>query len=270
MTENLQIDNKSLSIRVSTNGLSFCVYAPGTEQPFTYKEHDMNHTISLAANLKEALMTEPMLQQQYKRVNVLVTNPHCTTVPIAHFKQDEVQDVYALNFPKDSMPHVSYNVLRRSGVALVFGLDKRVYQLIIDDFPRARFYASPSTLIEFFSERATEDSTRKMFVYHHGKEMTLFAFSMDRLQFLNSFHVNTVADMQYYALNVWQQLGMDQVDDAMYVVGDNDMCQEFADKVQYFIHNVKQIDRKDDFKTRITRGNEYIPYDLQTLLVCGF
>ena len=260
----------SLSIRLCTNGLSFCVYAPGSERPFTYKVYDMNHTISLAANLKQALMTEPMLQQQYQRVNVLVSTTAITTVPVAYFDADDIEDTYALNFPKASPQHVSYNVLRRSGVALIFGIERSVYQLLLDDFPRARFYAASSTLIEFFSEKSLTGVYRKMYVYIHEKEITLYAFEQGRILFVNSYPVTSVSDMQYYILNVWQQLGFDQIDDYLFIVGDNDSRQELKDKIVYFLKNVSLIDRNEDFKGTLTEGYVMIPYDLQTLLVCGF
>lgn len=269
MTETI-INNKSLSIRLCTNGLSFCVYSPGSDAPFTYKVHDMNHTISMAANLKEALRTEPLLQQQYQRVNVLVTTTDVTTVPVAYFDAETVDDVYSLCFPKARPQHVTYNVLRRSGVALVFGIEKTVYQLLLDDFPRARFYASASTLIEFFSEKSAGGTNRKMYVYLHEREITVYAFEQGRMLFVNSFQVTGVSDMQYYILNVWQQLVFDQIDDALFIVGDNDNRQELSEKISYFLQNATQIDRSSDFHSRITEGNEMIPYDLQTLLVCGF
>lgn len=269
MTETT-INNKSLSIRLCTNGLSFCVYSPGSESPFTYKVHDMNHTISLAANLKQALKTEPLLQQQYQRVNVLVSTTHITTVPVAHFDAESVEDVYYLNFPKERPQHVTYNVLRRSGIALIFGIERNVYQLLLDDFPRARFYASASTLIEFFSEKSAGGKARKMYVYLHEKEITLYAFEQGRILFTNSYTVTGVSDMQYYILNAWQQLGFDQIDDALFIVGDNDNRQELTEKMSYFLQNASQIDRSSDFRDKITEGNTMHPYDLQTLLVCGF
>ena len=266
-----KINNKSLSIRVCSNGLSFCTYAPGQEEPFEYKVWDVNHTFSLTANLKDALMNEPMLKQDYRRVNVLITTPHFTTVPVAMFQKEDTQSVYQFVFPKDKPQHVSYNVLRRSGIAIVFGLDRNIHQLLLDDFPRARFYASASTLIEFFSERSMMGKGKKMFVYLHEKEMTVFAFEQGRMLFVNTFPVGGVADMQYYLLNVWKELGLDQIDDSLFVVGDNDrLCRDFADKIQYFLQNVSLIDRSEDFKDRLTQGNNFIPYDLQTLLICGF
>ena len=270
MAEN-QINNKSLSIRVCSNGLSFCTYAPGQAEPFEYKVWDVNHTISLAANLKDALMNEPMLKQDYQRVNVLITTPHFTTVPVAAFNREDIHAIYQFTFPKDKPQHVSYNVLRRSGIAIVFGLDRSIHQLLLDDLPRARFYASASTLIEFFSEKSLFGPGRKMYVYLHEKEITIYSFEQGRMLFVNNFDCTSVADMQYYTLNVWKELGFDQVDDALFVVGDmQQRTIELSEKIKYFLQQVSVIDRGEDFKDRLTMGNSLIPYDLQTLLICGF
>ena len=270
MAENL-ITNRSLSIRVCSNGLSFCTYAPGQKDPFVYKVWDVNHTISLTANLKEALMTEPMLKQEYQRVNVMIATPHFTTVPVAAFQKESVDALYRCAFPKDGPQHVSYNVLRRSGIAIVFGFDRNIYQLLLDDFPRARFYASASTLIEFFGEKSLFGPGRKMYVYQHEKEVTLYAFDQGRMLFVNTFDATSVADLQYYTLNVWKELGFDQIDDALFIVGDNEQrTTELSEKIKYFLQHVTLIDRTEDFKDKLTRGNSLMPYDLQTLLICGF
>lgn len=263
--------NRSLSIRVCSNGLSFCTYAPGQDSPFDYRPLEVNHTISLAANLKTALLNEPILQQDYQRVNVLVTNPHFTTVPVAAFQKEDVKDIYAFTFPKDKPQHVTYNVLRRSGIAIIFGMDKNIHQLLLDDFPRARFYASASTLIEFFGERSLLGQGKKMYAYLHEKEMSVYAFEQGRMLFANAFPVTSIADMQYYLLNVWKELGFDQMDDALFVVGDREeSTAALAEKIKYFLQQVSLIDRSEDFKDKLTMGNQLIPYDLQTLLVCGF
>ena len=271
MAENTLNNNKSLSIRVCSNGLSFCTYSPGQQQPFEYRQVDINHTISLAANLKEALRNEEMLQQDYLRVNVMVSVPHFTTMPVAAFQKDYVQSVYGMTFPKEKAAHVSYNVLRRSGIAIIFGMDRNIYQLLVDDFPRARFYASASTLIEFLSQRSLLDRGRSMYVYLHEKEMTLDAFDHGRMLFVNTFDVSAVNDMQYFILNVWKELEFDQIDDALCIVSDSDDgAAALSEKIRYFLQNVTVINRKDDFRNKLTMGNGLIPYDLQTLLVCGF
>ncbi len=270
MTETT-VNNKSLSIRVCSNGLSFCTYAPGQEEPFSYRVYDVNHTISLAANLKEALLSEDMLKEDYQRVNVLVTTPHFTTVPVAAFSKEDIEPIYQFTFPKDKPQHVSYNVLRRSGIAIIFGLERNIYQLLLDDFPRARFYASASTLIEFFSEKSMFGPGKKMFVYLHEKEITIYAFDQGRMLYVNDFFAQHVNDIQYYTLNVWNELGFSQMDDVLNVVGDSDeKCAKLAEKAKYFLQNVNVIDRSEDFRDKLTAGHGTIPYDLQTLLICGF
>lgn len=270
MAEN-QISNRSLSIRLCSNGLSFCVYAPGMEDPFEYKELEVNHTISMAANLKEALLNDPILKQDYQRVNVLIAMPHFTTVPVAVFKKEDVDSVYQFTFPKDRAQHVSYNVLRRSGIAIVFGLERSVYQMLHDDFPRARFYAAASTLIEFFSERSLLGSGKKMYAYLHEKELTIYAFDQGRMLYVNTFAAPSVADVQYYALNVWKELAFDQVDDVLCIVSDYEkLAVELSEKIKYFLQRVDVIERGEDFKDRLTQRHSMIPYDLQTLLICGF
>ena len=61
------------------------------------------------------------------------------------------------------------------------------------------------------------------------------------------------------------------MDDALFVVGDKEQRMvELSEKIKYFLQNVSVIDRREDFKDRLTQGNTHIPYDLQTLLICGF
>lgn len=263
-------NNKSLSIRISPDGLSFCVYSPAEPEPYTYRLMKPRPVVSLAANVKEALMSEPLLQTQYQRVNVLVTTPLFTTVPAVDFNRESINSIFNFVFPSQENCHVSYNVLRRSGIAIIFGLDKNVYKLLLDDFPRARFYASASTLVEFFSDKSVGTGNKKMYVYIHGKEMTVYCFHEGRMLFVNNYHVNGVNDCQYFIMNVWSQFGYDQLADGIEIVSDGDMSQLLSDKIQYFIKSVKLIDRDEDFRQTITHGNKVIPYDLQTLLICGF
>ena len=110
-----------------------------------------------------------------------------------------------------------------------------------------------------------------MFAYLHDKQLTLYAFDQGRMLFVNTFDAVSVADLQFYTLNVWKQLGFDQVDDALFVVGDMEQrTTELSEKIKYFLQNVSVIDRGEDFKDQLTMGNTHIPYDLQTLLICGF
>ena len=282
---------KSLSIRISTDGLSFCVYTPTAEQPYHYEHFDVKPVVSMAANLKEALQNVNILKEQYQRINVLVSTPMFTTVPTIAFDREHIEDTFNFTFYGTTSPsestrpshteqqHISYNVLRRSGIAIIFGLDRNVYQLLHDDFPRARFYAAASTLIEQFSERSMIGKGRQMYAYIHDQAslnnshsgsgmMTLYCFDQGRMLYVNTYNVRSINDCQFYLLQVWKTLGFDQLDDSLVIVEDENhthsdgIAQQLSNKLSYFIKQTSVIERSEPQ----FRG---IPYDLQTLLVCG-
>lgn len=264
------VNNKSLSIRIATDGLSFCVYSPAESQPYTYRKWKMNHLVSLAANLKAALTNEPMLQQLYKRVNVLVASPQYTTLPLVEFNRESISDIFSFVFPTSEPQHVSYNLLRHSGVAIIFGLDKVVHQLIIDDFPHARFYAAASTLIEHLGEKSLIGIGKHLFAYLHDKEMSLYAFDQGRMLLSNSYSVGNTDDCQYYLLQVWQQLGFEQLSDKLSIITDEQETCPLTERMRYFIKNVSEEENSKDAQISTSDAFAQIPYDLQTLLVCGF
>ncbi len=267
---NDKVLNKSLSIRIATNGLSFCTYAPDEEKPFEYKRYNVEPTVSLAANLKRALMTEPILQKQYQRVNVLIASPHAICMPAEYFDAENSNSIFKFNFPKASSMHISYNVLNHSGIAVVFGIERNIYQLLLDDFPQARFYASPSTLIEYVGNRNKIERSDQLFAYLHEKELTLYAFSNGAMMGFNTFSVVATEDSMYYILNMLQQLKFSQVEDVLTIAGDTGKEKELKSKISVFIKNTTVVDCKVEFSGYITEGNADIPFDLQTLLICGF
>lgn len=267
---NDKVLNKSLSIRISTNGLSFCTYSPDENKAFEYKKIDVQPTISLAANLKDALMKEPELKENYQRVNVMVVTPHTTCVPVEDFKPEDVETIYEFNFPDSENTHVSYNVLNRWGIAVIFGVSKNIHQLLIDDFPQARFYASLSTIIEHIGNKEKTSRKNKMYAYVLEHELTLYAFSNGTMRCFNTFQINSIDDCVYYILNMMQQLDFSQVDDSLLIVGNTGKEKDLHSKARSFVKDVSIIDCKEEFRNSITGGEASIPYDLQTLLICGF
>lgn len=267
---NDKVLNKSLSIRIATNGLSFCTYSPEEEKPFEYKKVDVQPTISMAANLKSALMNEPLLKEQYQRVNVMIATPHTTCVPFEDFEPEMAEDIYYFNFQDSPNTRVSYNILNNSGIAVVFGIEKNIYQLITDDFPHARFYAALSTIVEHIGNAEKTSRKNVLYVYLHEREANLYAFSNGSMLCYNSFPITAIDDCGYYILNMMQQLRFSQVDDSLRIIGNTGKENELHSKMHSFVKNVKVVDCKEEFRNSITGGDSAIPFDLQTLLTCGF
>ena len=61
------------------------------------ENYEANLTASLNVNLREALAVTPLAQEKYNNTEVLLNVPY-TLVPIERFDEDNVEDIYRLNF----------------------------------------------------------------------------------------------------------------------------------------------------------------------------
>lgn len=278
----MQAANRSLSIRISTDGLSFCTYSPTNDQAPQYITYPVKPIISMAANLKAALQSVPVFREDFQRINVLISSPHFTTLPTSEFQREQAAEIYRFVFPHQENCHVSYNILKRSGMAILFGVNKNIHQMLLDEYPRARFYASASTLIEYLGEQSLGGKGKRMYVYLHEqhlanangllpREMSVYCFDQGRILFANTYPIRTTSDCLYYILAVWKQLNLDVLNDSLHIVDDGSTCQDLMQSIRPYIQHVVPVEYHEE--TKIMSGNTHrrtIPYDLHTLLCCGF
>ena len=88
MTDNATNSTRRLVIRISKNSLSFST-TEGEE--VKYEPYALNSSISIAANMREALRTVEMLRQPYHRVLVMVDAP-VLMVPAEEFDESAVDE----------------------------------------------------------------------------------------------------------------------------------------------------------------------------------
>ena len=85
-----------------------------------------------------------------EKVNILIDTPRFTTIPFDLFEDESSETLFYHNFSKIDNEIVLCNVLGKSNIALLFGMDKYAHQLLIEQFPKARIFASISPIIEHF------------------------------------------------------------------------------------------------------------------------
>ena len=64
----------TLSIRLSTDGFSFSIYNPIHDSSLSFFEKEVEASLSLTANLKQAFRELDFLNHTYKRVNILMAS----------------------------------------------------------------------------------------------------------------------------------------------------------------------------------------------------
>jgi len=272
MAETFNLDHSelyTLSIRLSTDGFSFSVYNPVQDHPFYYIPYKTKHALSIAANVKEMLQQNESLKRPYKRIRIYTANSNYLPVPFELFDEEQTETFYTQSYPKDSNSLIFHNILPKANVAMLYTLNKTVYQLLKEQFPEARFYTTASPLTEYFSEKSYLGNSRKLYAYLQGELLTILCFDRGKLLLLNSFPCKQTYDYIYYLLYIWKQLDYDQRRDELHLVGnlpDRDMLvlqlKKYLSQV-YIIHPTAEFNRSEFSKIK------EIPFDLQASFLCN-
>lgn len=244
-----------LSIRLSTDGFSFSIHSSLQDEAVSYVKKEIEPSLSLTANLKQAFRDTELLGPEYRQVNVLMVGKRFTLVPLEMFEDDRAEMLFHHNHTKKENETVHFNTLKKSNAVVVFGMDKSAFQFLTEQYPEAKFYSQASPLIEYFSVKSKLGNNRKMYACVRGDAVDVFCFERGHLMLANSFDCKETPDRIYYLLYLWKQLQLDQERDELHLTG------LLADK-----ENLVQGLRK--FIAKVFIMSPEINIDMHALLSC--
>ena len=209
------MDNKQkrLVIRVSRSSLSFSMT---TDSDITYEPYALNSSISMAANLREALRTVPMLSEHFERVLVMVDSL-TLMVPADLFVESERDQMYHHAFTGQEQQIVMHTVLPDLNAVAVFSINKDLKLVVDDHFGDVRFQPTVFSVWNHMHHRSFTGIHHKLYGYFHAKKLDIFCFDKNRIKYANTFDVMHTKDAAYFLLYVWKQLHLDVRQDELYI-----------------------------------------------------
>ena len=94
------LSNKVLSVQVSLNGLSFCMLDVTENTILLLKEERFDtqkNPIELEKLVRDVFYNTPLLQEEFKKVNLIHHNNICTFVPKGLYNEDNLIDYLKFN-----------------------------------------------------------------------------------------------------------------------------------------------------------------------------
>ena len=250
--------NKRLIIRISRDGIAL---STSDEGQVRYERYPMNTGISLAANMREALRTQLLLQDDYERVMVLIDSP-VLCVPVAEFREEERDQLYHYSFTRQDQQTVVHAILPDLNAVAVFAVQKDLRQVLADRFGRVTWQPLMSAVWRHMYQKSFTGPHAKLYCYFHDRKVEVFSFEHNRFKFQNAYAVTTVDDALYYVLFVWKQLGMDPQNDELHLAGQTD---EMKDRASQFLKRVFVSSPTGEFNRAPVTLIDGMPYD--TMLV---
>ena len=261
------IQNNTLSIRISTDGFCFCSYTPSQPSSLKYYFYRTEKGLTLTSNLQKGLELCPFasLDEDYD-VKVIIETDEFTALPVEYDNRQDYKAFHRLCFPKnDARVEVVANRLNVLGLTVLFPVEKSLYERL-QQLGNVSFYSTLSILLGLMTSKLAAEE-KCMLAYFQNNICFFVSMQEGRLRLANAFRCEEGQDCIYYLLSIWKEQGFSQEDDVLYLCGDKGVEQNMM-TIGRFINRCRRLNASELFPLTLLNKMEGIPFDLQTLILC--
>lgn len=199
-----------LSIRYSTDGLSFCIHAPNNKLlVFFFQPYNLDTKDAVIAKVKKALVSEELLNLRYRKVYVLPCEKEKILIPAHAFQKNSLPDMFRLCLQPQKNDTLLYRKIRlmesyiaealpRSFVTFLTG---RYQSLCIVNHAYPFIINSLSNILL---------NTNHLFIDIHDQYFDILVTRSSDVLLFNSFTYGSVPDLIYYTLSCLKQCNITQ------------------------------------------------------------
>lgn len=257
----------SLSIRLSSDGLSFVCHSKEIDDSFRYGKVDFDSSKSFVTALKDFFFENEWLSYPYKHISVLqVTNQYILT-PQSYYDEKKNKELLQYAFSKPvSLPLA--NQINGMEAYMVFGMEEEVYEFCSRSLLNPKFYHHLSPVLSYWNKHYRISLNSEMFVFVHPGMIDIIHYEDCKITFANSFLYEQSSDAVYYILYVWKQLGLDQQKDRLQFIGEDILIAPLEETIKKYVRFVSIQDMPTE---ALLLGGEVLKssFDLICLSLCA-
>lgn len=263
------MNNGITVIRAGLGSLAFLLKGDdGTNDFHPYK---VKGEMSLAANLREAFKEQSYLQIAEQAENVqrkarLMVSSPVVLIPMDDYNNTPDFDVEAMYSGVISGKKGEEKIVREVAelnAMAIFCVNSDLLMVVRDNFADVEVQNVSLPVWQHLYKRYYQSGQRrKLFAYFHDKTVDVCQFEQHRVRFANSFDATHAHDALYYILFVWKQLGMDQQEDALFVIGDMPHEDWLRGRLETYLSRVHTINPNADLNRSPLAQIEGMPFDM--------
>jgi hypothetical protein len=212
-TEDLHIsDYHTLSIQVSLNGLSFCVFDTLAKKVLLTEKTSFTEAVPpkrIKQSLQAHLAKHGIDGRSFNKVTVIHRNPNFSLVPKALFDSKKLAHYLKFNTEIDKDQHIVFDDLEHADMVNVYTPFENINNYLYDLFGDFESQHSSSVMISSLLADTNRDAAASCYVYFGEQHMDLTIVHQKRLLLHNIFEINAPEDATYYLLFALEQLKLD-------------------------------------------------------------
>lgn len=212
ITEHSEGNFKKLSIQVSLNGLSFCVFDSVSNTVIDSERLSFDKTYTpyeVLKSLKQLLQKNDVVNRRFAEVVVVHRNALFGLVPQSLFSPDELANYLKFNTKILANDHLAYDEFENHEIVNVYVPFVNINNYIYELFGEFTFKHNGTVMAESLLNGYTQAKQAVCFAYVQEKQMDLTIIDQKKLLLFNSYTFNTKEDFLYYLLFALEQLKLD-------------------------------------------------------------
>ena len=250
---------KKLSIQVSLNGLSFCVFDTvantilNSEKVVFAKELT---PYEILKRLKLLFSTHNLEEDQFSEIVVVHRNNLFSLVPQALFNEDELANYLKFNTKILANDHLAFDELESYEINNVYVPFVNINNYIYDLFGEFTFKHNGTVMVESLLNNHSASKEAMCYIHTSQRQMDVTVIASKKLLLFNSFNFVTKEDFLYYLLFTLEQLELDTESVSIKLFGDiekdddiYDLCYNYVKDVSMFYPSFTEhpgIDRPEE------------------------
>lgn len=199
-----------LSIRYSTDGLSFCIHDSNNKLlVFYFQPFNLDTADAVIAKTKKILVDNELLNLKYKKVYILPCNKEKILIPAHAFNKTNLADLYRLCLQPQKNDTLLYRKIKIMESYIVENLPRSFVTFLTSRFQSLCIVNSAYPFI-ISSLSNILFNTNHLFIDIQDQYIDLLLTKSNDILLFNSFTYNSLSDIIYYALNCLQQCNVNK------------------------------------------------------------
>ena len=240
--DSLNPEDNSLSIQLSLDGFSFCVYNKIQDKVGAFGVYEFENSTSSPfkqlESVKELFAQEKLLQLNYKSVFVTHFNNLVTQVPTPLFNKNNLASYLQYTVKVLENDFIAYDELSNSEIVNVYIPFVNVNNFLLDTYESFDYKHSSTVLIENLLNQYKNLEGHFCFVNVTAHNFEIVVIKNKKLELFNFFSFSTKEDFIYYILFTAEQLNLNPEEFELILMGDIEKESELYDIVYQYIRNV--------------------------------
>ncbi len=236
-----QSEKYILSIRLTPDGFSFCIYSPDDPTIFHFQETSLGNKLSYVDNIKKLIFDLGFFSQAFHKTTVTTVSPHYTLVPDPFFDRKKVKELFQFNF-HEPQGIVLSEVSSNGSYHIVFDMQEEVHAFLLRNLWNSTFHHHITSLLQLFETDPKAENQKTCFIDFHDKSASIICFTGEKLLSANTLPGVNPNDTTYYIASVWEKLNFSQTTDRLCLSGEIDAQNTVIDTLKRLIRNVEYMD----------------------------